>query len=100
MKIMKFIPYGIENAISQEELAIRMKCDKRTVRALIFNARRMGMPICSTCKGIAGGYYLPLSADEAIPYIKMQLNRLDSTMTALLPVLRFTSQCKKGNNIL
>lgn len=49
--IIEFIPYGKENAISQEDLSDVMRCDKRTVRALIFSARTKGAVICSTCEG-------------------------------------------------
>lgn len=97
MNIVNYIPYGIKNAVSQEELASVLKCDKRAVRAMVYNARAKGAVICSTCEGTASGYYFPLSVAEAMPYIKMQKNRLNSAETALKPALMFVKQCKKGN---
>lgn len=85
--ILDFIPFGKENAISMEELAIRMKCDKRTARKRVFAARVKGAKICSTCEGEpTAGYYIPLSVNEAIPYQKMQRSRITSAEAALKPI--------------
>lgn len=83
MNITDFIPLGIENAITQEELAIRLNCDKRTARAAVFDARRKGAVICSTCGNSTAGYYIPLSADEAKLYIRMQEKRIKSARAAI-----------------
>lgn len=84
MDITKFIPLGKKNAISNEELAIRLNTDKRTTRQLVYNARIHGAVICSTCeKGVTAGYYIPISAEEAIPYQKMQRSRILSAEAAL-----------------
>lgn len=91
--IIEFIPYGKENAISQEDLANVMRCDKRTVRQAVFNARTKGAVICSTCEGTAGGYYIPLSANEARPYVAMQESRINSAVLALKPVRDFIRKC-------
>lgn len=97
--IINFIPYGKENAVSQTDLAIVLDCDKRTVRALIFGARIKGAAICSTCEGTAGGYYIPLSADEARPYVAMQESRINSAMLALKPVKDFITRCDIEGNV-
>lgn len=82
--IIDFIPFGRENAISQEELAIRMQSDRRTARAAVFNARVRGAVICSTCEGEpTAGYYRPISAAEAVPYVNMQRSRINSAKAAL-----------------
>ena len=94
--IIEFIPYGKENAISQEDLADVMHCGKRTVRALIFSARTKGAVICSTCEGTAGGYYIPLTANGARPYVAMQESRIKSAVLALNPVRDFIINCDKG----
>lgn len=98
--IVDFIPSGITNAVSQEELAIRMNCDKRTVRALIFNARVHNAVICSTCEGTTGGYYIPLSANEALPYINMQRSRIRSAELALKPVEDFIKNSQQGGDCI
>lgn len=84
MNILDFIPYGKENAVSQEELAIRMHTDKRTVRQLVYSVRVRGAVICSTCEGEpTAGYYRPISANEAMPYVRMQRSRIASAEAAL-----------------
>ena len=95
--ILDFIPYGKENAISQEELAIRMQCDRRTVRASVFSARRNGAVICSTCEGEpTAGYYRPISAAEAVPYVKMQRSRIASARAALRSAEEYISDAEQG----
>lgn len=90
MDILKFIPYGKKNAISNEELAVRLNTDKRTARKLVHHARVMGANICSTCEGEpTAGYYIPLSVEEAIPYRKMQRSRIASASAALKPTEDF-----------
>ena len=83
MNILDFIPYGINNAISQEELSTRSGLDKRTVRQAVFNARLHGAVICSTCESSSGGYYIPDNPQEAVPYVNMQRNRINSAELAL-----------------
>lgn len=91
-KILSFIPFGKENAISMEELAIRMNTDKRTVRKRVFTARVKGSKICSTCeRESTAGYYRPISAADAIPYVKMQRSRIQSAQAALKPIEDFIS---------
>lgn len=98
MNILDFIPLGITNAISQEELAICMNCDKRTVRQAVFNARAKGAVICSTCEETTGGYYIPLSVDEALPYVNMQRNRIKSATLALKSVEDFIKNSQQGGD--
>lgn len=84
MNIVDFIPKGRENAISMTELSIRLDCDKRTVRAAVFDARKSGAIICSTCDGNSSdGYYQPVSVEEVIPYVRMQQSRIESAKLAL-----------------
>lgn len=91
--VLDFIPFGKENAISQEDLAIRMQCDKRTIRATIYSARVKGAVICSTCEGgSTAGYYRPLSVNEAMPYIKMQRSRIASAKEALKSAEEYISE--------
>lgn len=83
-KVLNYIPFGRENAVSMEELSIRMRCDKRAARAAVFKARCKGAVICSTCDGDSSdGYYRPISAEEALPYVNMQRKRIASAKAAL-----------------
>lgn len=86
IKITDFIPYGLQNAISQEELAARTGFDHRTIRKLVLNARLAGELICSTCDGDNGGYYLPADQNEAIIYYRNQTSRIETAKAALKPV--------------
>lgn len=97
MNIIDFIPFGRKNAVSMKELSIRMRCDKRTVRAAVFNARIHGAVICSTCDGDSSdGYYRPVSAEEALPYVNMQRKRIESAKAAL----KSTEDYIKGSNVI
>lgn len=88
--VIDFIPYGKKNAISNEELAIRLNTDKRTARKFVHHARVKGANICSTCDGDeTAGYYIPLSVEEAMPYQRMQRSRIASAEAALKPVEDF-----------
>lgn len=83
-KVMNYIPFGRENAVSMEELAIRMRCDKRSAREAVFKVRCRGAVICSTCDGDSSdGYYCPVSAEEALPYVNMQRKRIASAKATL-----------------
>lgn len=81
--IVDHIPEGIENAISQADLAALLQVSKRQIRSLVNEARRHGAVICSTCDGITGGYYLPNAPDEVKPYLRMQESRICSAAEAI-----------------
>ena len=97
MDIIDLIPYGKKNAISNEELAIRLNTDKRMARKIVHQARVKGANICSTCEGdVTAGYYIPLSVEEAIPYRKMQRSRIESALAALRPTEDFIKNNQRG----
>lgn len=54
--IMKYIPYGKENAISRDDLAIKVGCSDRIMRDLISKARKKTV-IINIQNG--SGYYRP-----------------------------------------
>lgn len=84
LNVVDYISFGKNNAISMTELAIRMGCSKRVARSAIFNARRKGAVICSTCSGDSfDGYYFPASVEEALPYVRLQESRIRSAQEAL-----------------
>lgn len=83
MDIIDFIPVGLENAVSLNDLEGRTNRDKRTIRKLVYNARLNGELICSTCNGLRGGYYIPATPDEALPYLREQTARLRSLKNSL-----------------
>lgn len=89
INIIDFIPSGIENAISMEELAVRTHNNVRTVRQMVHNARLNGELICSTCDGDSGGYYLPKDTREALPYYRQQISRINSATAALAAVAKY-----------
>jgi len=62
--VRNFIPLGRDNAISCRKLAEKMEMSERDVQAAVLQARAEGYPVCSTP---GGGYYMPLSVDEALP---------------------------------
>lgn len=43
--IVKYIPYGRENAISRDDLAIKVGCSDRIMRDLISKARKLSSSI-------------------------------------------------------
>ncbi|MDE5742693.1 MAG: hypothetical protein K2H90_09620 [Oscillospiraceae bacterium] len=47
--VVEIIPIGRKNAISMSELSMRMGEKERNTRKAIFEARRRGAVICSTC---------------------------------------------------
>lgn len=82
MQIEQFIPNGASHAISQKRLAYILQCSLRDVRLMVEQARRRGVPICSSCDGTHGGYFMPLSQAEAKGYIFMQNHRIESALAA------------------
>lgn len=86
LRIERFIPAGEAGAISEKTLATVLNVTRRDVRMLVENARREGVPICSTCNPMHGGYYLPLTKREARVYIRMQEHRIASAKACLKAV--------------
>ena len=86
INILDFIPDGMENAVSQQQLCDVTHMNRREVRQAVENARRQGAPICSTCKGDNGGYYMPTCKQEANMYLRMQRHRINSAKATMKPV--------------
>lgn len=88
--VLDFIPKGMENAISMPELSLRMGESERAARKAVFEARRRGAVICSTCSGDSfDGYYFPASVEEALPYVQLQESRIRSAQEALRSAKNF-----------
>lgn len=88
--VLDFIPIGKRNAISMPELSLRMGESERVARKAVFEARRRGAVICSTCSGDSfDGYYFPASVEEALPYIRLQESRIRSAQEALRSAKNF-----------
>lgn len=87
--ITEFIPRGINNAITQSDLSSVLNIDKRTIRAMVYQARKNGTVICSTPDSESGGYYLPESPKEAVPYVKFQQARIHSATEALRSAVKY-----------
>lgn len=96
--VLDFIPSGRNHAIAMNELAQRMGTDQRTARKLVFEARRHGAVICSTCGENASGYYRPATINEVRPYIAMQEHRISSAKAALKSAKKFVEAAKAGGN--
>ena len=95
--IIDYIPTGKRNAIAMSELAKRIGISQREARKAVFNARRKGAVICSTCSGDSlDGYYFPASIEEALPYIRLQESRIASAKIALRSVEDFVTAAKAG----
>ncbi|MFT3952100.1 MAG: HTH domain-containing protein [Oscillospiraceae bacterium] len=92
VNIIEYIPTGAENAVTQAELAAALHVDKRTVRQLIYTARQNGAVICSTPNNSDGGYYLPISPAEALPYVRFQQSRIKSAQSALGSAERYINK--------
>ncbi|MBR1433031.1 MAG: hypothetical protein IJ784_01350 [Ruminiclostridium sp.] len=85
INIIEFLPVGIENAVSMEELSARTGKTQREIRAAILEARRKGVPVCSAEQG----YWIARTADEATRYYRRQLARIITGFVALKPIKRF-----------
>ncbi|MCH5192584.1 MAG: hypothetical protein J1F11_01390 [Oscillospiraceae bacterium] len=94
--VLDFIPFGRENAIPMSELAKRLNKDPRTARKLVFHARINGSVICSTCSGNkSDGYFRPVSAEDVLPYIRLQKSRISSAKAALKAAESFANDVEK-----
>jgi len=91
MNIADYLSCGKANAKSQKYLAGVTGLTPREVRRAIFNARKAGELICSTCDETNGGYYMadPDNPAEAVQYVKMQMSRIKSAQVALKSVQEF-----------
>lgn len=79
------------------ELALRLGKNQRVARKLVFEARKRGAIICSTCSGDNfDGYYRPASIEEALPYIRLQESRIHSAQEALKSAKKFVETAKAG----
>lgn len=86
--IVKFIPYGKENAISRDKLASAVGCSDRTMRDLINKARRR-VVIINLQNG--NGYYRPTDEDkeDVLKFKKQEENRAKDIFSNLQPVRAF-----------
>lgn len=95
--VLDFIPVGQKNALPMGELAKRIGISRREARKAVFNARRKGAVICSTCSGDkSAGYYRPVSVEEALPYVRLQESRIASAKIALRSAEEFVTAAKAG----
>lgn len=76
MNILDYIPYGKENAITRQELAMRTGIDDRLLRKEIKRLTKEGVPILSSSH--YKGYWLSDDLDEWEAYIKETDKRRES----------------------
>lgn len=93
--IVKFIPFGKENAISRDKLAAKIGCTDRTMRDLVNKARKR-VVIINLQDG--DGYYRPTDNDmeDVLRYKKQEENRAAEVFGNLQPVREFIRKYKKG----
>ena len=95
--VLDFIPVGQKNALPMSELTKRIGISQREARKAVFNARRKGAVICSTCSGDSfDGYYFPTSVEVALPYVRLQESRIASAKIALRSAEEFVTTVKAG----
>jgi len=88
--ITKYIPFGKENAISRDDLALKVGCSDRTMRDLINEARKR-VVIINIQNG--NGYYQPTKSDKAEveKYKNQEESRAKEIFKGLQPVRKFLS---------
>ncbi len=86
--IVKYIPFGKENAISRDKLVAATGCSDRTMRDLINKARKR-VVIINIQNG--SGYYRPTDEDkeEVLKFKKQEENRAKDIFSNLQPVRKF-----------
>ena len=94
--IIKYIPFGKENAIGRHELAIKVGCSDRTMRDLINSARKREV-IVNIQNG--NGYYRPTKDDvgEVEQFKRQEENRAKDIFRGLQPVRKFLNGVKQSN---
>lgn len=93
--IIKYIPFGKENAIGRHELAIKVGCSDRTMRDLINSARKREV-IVNIQNG--NGYYRPTKDDvgEVEQFKRQEENRAKDIFKGLQPVRKFLNGVNKN----
>ena len=93
--IVKYIPYGRENAISRDDLAIKVGCSDRIMRDLISKARKKTV-IINIQNG--SGYYRPTEDDmeDVLKYKHQEENRATEVLGNLQTVCEFIREFVKG----
>lgn len=94
--IVKYIPYGRENAISRDDLAIKVGCSDRIMRDLISKARKKTV-IINIQNG--SGYYRPTENDmeDVLKYKHQEENRATEVFGNLQPVREFIRKYGRGS---
>lgn len=96
MKIIDYIPYGRQNAVSTDYLKAITGLDTRTIRQMIANERTQGAVICSSLKSDGGGYFLPADPSEAVRYVRTEQHRIESAREALKSAVRYVAQLEEA----
>ena len=94
--IVKYIPFGRENAIRRSELAMKVGCSDRVMRDLINTARKREV-IVNIQNG--SGYYRPTKDDvgEVEQFKRQEENRAKDIFRGLQPVRKFLNGVKQSN---
>lgn len=91
VNILKFIPYGRENAVEIDTLCRETGLNNRSVRNLINSARKKSV-IINVQDG--KGYYRPTAddVDEVKRWKKQEENRAKEVFSSLSPVRKFLQE--------
>lgn len=97
-KLIRNIPKGEKNAIKTPQLLISMNYlerDKRSLQAMIEDARGEGILICSS----SNGYYFPSKKEELEKYISSQKKRCKAHNKGLKPFIKELKKIEELENI-
>ena len=81
---------GKENAISTEELSIRLGLDSRAIRKQVADERLEGSLIIG-----GNGYYLPSQLEEIDHFINKVLSSIKSQRASIEPSIKFLREYKE-----
>lgn len=99
IKIVDYIPFGKENAISRQQLERVTGLSDRDVREAISLARR-NMVILNLSNG--KGYFQPIQGEEddlVVKYFKQEDSRLKRIGWSLLATRRRVKEIQNGNAV-
>ena len=86
----QYIPVGVENAIHQADLAIKLHTSPAAAKNIVRAARRQGLEICSGTEG----YYFAASEQEINKYVGMMRKQAFSRIKTASPIINTLTTIK------
>ena len=87
--ISRLLLHGQANALPRRELEALTGLDGRTVRLMIEQERRAGVPVLSNC---TGGYYLPGNDQETVACVRSLRHRAGEILRTAAAIERTVPQ--------